>query len=122
MVRSFLEQPGQQLTAFDKRPSAQIGPVQKEQFEGIVDKRGLFGLPIGLKELEGRSAFIVKRGDLTVDRRLFGRQGFESIDEKRIIVVEIRSVARDQPHLFTSLEGKGPVAVKLQFIEPIADR
>jgi len=89
---SFLKQPGQLLTPFDKRPRAQIGSVQEEQIEGVIDKRGLFGLPVGLKELEGRPPLIVKGGDLAVDRRLFGSQRFQGIDKLGVIVVEIRSV------------------------------
>ena len=72
MVRSFLSQPGQLLTSLDKRPREQIGSVQEEQIEGIEDKRRLFGLPVGLKELEGSPPLIVEGRDLAVDRRLFG--------------------------------------------------
>ena len=72
--RSFPKQSGQLLTAYGKRSSTQIGPVEKEQIEGVVDKRGLFGLPVGLKELERSPPLIVKGGDLAVNRCLFGCQ------------------------------------------------
>ena len=70
--RSILQGSGQQLTAFGERPSTQIGPVEKEQIERIIDERSLFGLPVGLKELEGSPPLIVEGRDLAVDRRLFG--------------------------------------------------
>jgi hypothetical protein len=36
---------------------------------------------------------IVKRDDLAVDRRLFGPQRFQGIDQLGVIIIEIRSVA-----------------------------
>jgi hypothetical protein len=36
----------------------------------------LFGFAVGLKQLERGFPFIVKRGDLAIDNRLFGTQQF----------------------------------------------
>jgi hypothetical protein len=40
----------------------------------------------------------------------------------RVIVVENRSVAGNKSHRFISFECQCPIAIKLQFVDPIADR
>ena len=43
---------------------------------------------LGLKKLERRPPFVVKRGDLAIDIRLFRGQRFQRIDKLGVIVVE----------------------------------
>jgi hypothetical protein len=45
---------------------------------------------LGLKKLERRPPFVVKRGDLAVDGCLFSSQRFQGIDKLRVVVVEMR--------------------------------
>jgi hypothetical protein len=49
----------------------------------------LFRFAVGLKKLERRLPFIVKRGDLAIDNRLFDTQRFQGVDERGVIVAEI---------------------------------
>jgi hypothetical protein len=82
----------------------------------------LFRFAVGLKKLERGLPFIVKRGDLAIDNRLFDTQRFQGVDELGVIVAEIYSVTRNEPHIFTSLKCKGSVTIKLHFVQPIASR
>jgi hypothetical protein len=98
-----------------------MAPVE-EQVEDVINKRGSLTDSVRLKKLKRGSPLRVKRGDLAVYNNVFGSQPFEGIDKLGVIVVEICSVAREEPHFFASFEGKRPIAVELQFVGPIADR
>jgi hypothetical protein len=72
--------------------------------------------------LERSSPLSIKRGDLAVDDQIFRSQQFQGIDKLRIIFVEVRSVAGEEPYIFTSFDGERPVAIKFHLIEPVAGR
>jgi hypothetical protein len=79
-------------------------------------------LPIPLQELERRSPVFIQRSNLAVDGEAIRLQRFEGIDQDRIIVVEALPVARNQADLFISLDCKGPIPVKLHFVDPVSGR
>jgi hypothetical protein len=75
-----------------------------------------------LEKLERSSPLSIERGDLAVDDQIFRGQQFQGIDKLRIIFVEVRSVAGEEPYIFTSFDGERPVAIKFHLIEPVAGR
>jgi hypothetical protein len=70
--------------------------------------------------VERRPAFVIERGNFAIEGDSFSRQQFQGIEQLR--VMEVLLIARNQPHLFAILEGQGPIAVKFDFVEPVALR
>src|SRR5260221_14516687 len=71
IVRGFLQQLGKQLPSFDERSRAQIGSLEVEQVEGVIDERGSLTASVRLEELERGSPILIKRSDLSVDNHVF---------------------------------------------------
>jgi len=73
-----------------------------------------------LEQLERRASFLVELSDFAIKNGTFDRQLSQGVN--KLWIIKRLFIARDQAHIFAVLERQCPVAVMLDFVEPIAFR